>query len=685
MERTRNPQQPGPKGASVPKQEKSVDFFSKSKYNLARKFIMLKIFYFDYCAVFLFCFILMSIFYRRLTTGQANRVFLFFTLTMLLDTLCDIGMEIGARYLPLNRASLFATEIFSYGYFFLRNSTNFLYVLFIRAITRTSQKRTSKRDRVLLTVPYILIMIFIASNVFHQRIFTVTAEKGYSRGPLLPALYAGTLLYAAIGLVYLISCFKYLQKDRWAALTILYPVTILAVIFQYFFPQYMVEMFSMAVAMLTIFQLVLRPEEIMDTRLGLFNDEAYKNEIRKIVATKQSADLVLIRMTNSYQVRSFLGEEKFNSYILKIARVISKLIKEVDIPATIFFDQSGCFSLLFDADFDNMEQVVPEKFKEFKSRITDVSEYGLRLEPKICSLRFPDDISDFESLMHFGRIFPSLMNPAQVYTSASALVSTKDFQLQNKMDIILKRAIRDHNLRMFYQPIYSVKDRKFISAEALIRLQDPEFGFVPPGLFIPAAEKNGLILSIGDFVLEDVYRFIASPEFKALGLDYIEVNLSVSQCVQRNLTEKIFSLQEKYGVPPDKINFEITETSYDNSHDVMDANIETLSHAGYSISLDDYGTGYSNMQRVLRIPLNIVKIDKSLVDNMNTTKGQSIVKSTIRMMQDIDMELVAEGVETKETLDNLEEMNADFIQGYYFSKPLPEKDFIEFIRNKNEC
>ena len=116
----------------------------------------------------------------------------------------------------------------------------------------------------------------------------------------------------------------------------------------------------------------------------------------------------------------------------------------------------------------------------------------------------------------------------------------------------------------------------------------------------------------------------------------------------------------------------------------MDANIETLSHAGYSISLDDYGTGYSNMQRVLRIPLNIVKIDKSLVDNMNTTKGQSIVKSTIRMMQDIDMELVAEGVETKETLDNLEEMNADFIQGYYFSKPVPAEEFEKFIISAKE-
>ncbi len=111
----------------------------------------------------------------------------------------------------------------------------------------------------------------------------------------------------------------------------------------------------------------------------------------------------------------------------------------------------------------------------------------------------------------------------------------------------------------------------------------------------------------------------------------------------------------------------------------MAENLRQLSVAGYTISLDDYGTGYSNMQRVLKIPLQIIKIDKSLVDYMNSGKGKSIVKNTIRMMQDIGLKLVVEGVETKEILDYLIQMNADYIQGFYFSKPLPKKEFLEYI------
>ena len=235
---------------------------------------------------------------------------------------------------------------------------------------------------------------------------------------------------------------------------------------------------------------------------------------------------------------------------------------------------------------------------------------------------------------------------------------------------------------MYYQPIYSVERKRFVSAEALIRLNDEEYGFISPGLFIPAAEKRGVILPIGDFVLEDVHRFIAEnmPE----SLDYIEINLSVAQCMQEELPEKLAYLGEKYGVAPDRINLEITETTYENMGNVMEFNLDALSGMGYSFSLDDYGTGYSNMHRVSKLPLKIIKLDKTLIDDISTDEGFSIVRNTVKMMRDIDKELVAEGVETKEDLGRLEAVGCDFIQGYYFSKPLPAEDFIKFINEHNK-
>ena len=143
-------------------------------------------------------------------------------------------------------------------------------------------------------------------------------------------------------------------------------------------------------------------------------------------------------------------------------------------------------------------------------------------------------------------------------------------------------------------------------------------------------------------------------------------------------------LRRKYDISPKNVNFELTETSFDDIGQVMDNNLKIISAMGYSFSLDDYGTGYSNIQRVTKLPFKIIKIDKSLVDEMSTPDGMFIIKNTIRMMKDINKEIVAEGVEKKEALDELCKMDCDFIQGFYFAKPMPKKEFLEFIKEHNK-
>ncbi len=644
---------------------------------------MTKILYFDYCALIIQFVTIAIIFYRKLTSGLSNKTFIILIASFFLTTFFDIGMEWYSALKPLTPAYLFITKLFSYGYFICRASNNMLYLIFILAITRTSFSIRTKKIAFAISIPFMLITIFILTNLYHGKIFTVTTTEGYSRGPWLIGVYVFSLFYMVIGVGVLLNSIKFLKPDKWIPLFIPYPLTLLSVVIQFFYMNYLVEMFSMSISMLIILMMVLRPEEIVDSGTGLLNEEAYFDAMKKIASTRQMATLVIIRLTNAFQVRSYLGEERYRTYILKITDKLHELCRNAKVKSQIYYGQSGSLNLIFYERRANYKDVIPTSIKNFKAEMKDLSDFGLRLDPKICLIHYPDDISDYENLMHFSTIFPSLMAPTDIYSTASDIIKAKDFTLISNMDQILDRAVKDGNLQMYYQPIYSIKDGKFISAEALIRLKDPVFGFVPPSIFIPAAEKNGLILPIGDFVLRDVYRFISETDFDSLGLQYIEINLSVSQCIQRNLPGKIFSLQEEFGVSPSKVNFEITETAYENSRDIMDANIASLSEKGYTISLDDYGTGYSNIQRILKIPLSIVKLDKTMVDNMNSEKGRAMVENTIRMMQMINMEIVAEGVETEGTLDMLKKMNGDFIQGYYFSKPLCETDFIKFVRTRN--
>ena len=139
----------------------------------------------------------------------------------------------------------------------------------------------------------------------------------------------------------------------------------------------------------------------------------------------------------------------------------------------------------------------------------------------------------------------------------------------------------------------------------------------------------------------------------------------------------------KYDVPPEKINFEITETAVENSLDIMVENLNLLSKEGITFSLDDYGTGYSNIKRIITLPLSIAKLDKSFIDEIHDPDHQVIVTNTVKMLKELNLKIVSEGVETESQLQFLNELGCDYIQGYYFSKPLPEEEFVSFIKEHN--
>ncbi len=180
--------------------------------------------------------------------------------------------------------------------------------------------------------------------------------------------------------------------------------------------------------------------------------------------------------------------------------------------------------------------------------------------------------------------------------------------------------------------------------------------------------------------MEEVFRFISQNDLKALGLSYIEINLSVAQCMENNLPEKVKALQEKYKIDPEQVNLEITETVFENISEIMMENVKELTRMGYSFALDDYGIGYSSIQRVNHLPLQLIKIDKSMLDEADHENGRIILESTVKMMQNIGKNLVVEGAETFEMVETLKRMSTDYIQGFYFSKPLPEEDFVNFLK-----
>nr|MCR5101415.1 EAL domain-containing protein [Butyrivibrio sp.] len=225
----------------------------------------------------------------------------------------------------------------------------------------------------------------------------------------------------------------------------------------------------------------------------------------------------------------------------------------------------------------------------------------------------------------------------------------------------------------------------FTSAEALVRIRNKDGSIMMPGEFIPIAEQTNLIVPIGQTVFKKVCNFLATCDIRALGLQYIEVNLSVAQCERQTLSSDFKRIIRETGVNASQLNLEITETASSEARTMLLQNMTELIVEGISFSLDDFGTGQSNLDYMMSMPVSIIKFDRTLVLSYFTKyNAKTIMESIIAMVKKLNLKIVAEGVENADQFKTMEDLGIDYIQGFYFSKPLPTNTFIDFIKKNNE-
>ena len=243
----------------------------------------------------------------------------------------------------------------------------------------------------------------------------------------------------------------------------------------------------------------------------------------------------------------------------------------------------------------------------------------------------------------------------------------------------LRYAIENETFQMYYQPIYSCREKRFTSAESLIRLFDQRGGFISPGKFIPMAEANGLIDQISRIVLEKVCAFLgAHPE---LPLRTVSVNLTGEQVLAPDFIQQIRTLLDTYRLDGSRLRIEITERTVTEDFPAVKRVMERLEAWGIRFYLDDFGTGYSNLASMLSLPFEVIKFDQSLIRVMDgTPQGQRTIGLLAEIMHENRYEIVAEGIETEVQAHMAYEKELDRIQGFFYAKPLPEDALLAFLK-----
>ncbi len=649
---------------------------------------MYRNYYLDLAAIVVLVALLASLIFRRMNRGRENRAFVQYVTLVLFLCIADIMRSAPLHFLKPLSGSILFREIWCSIYNIL-NVLNFVvYIYMVGKMTGTFRRLVI---RPVIALLYFLPMIFdtllVAVNFYTHNVFYYVRigeeDVKYYRGPMMwPVIIVG-YYYALFSLIHILYCYfkNRLDKVRLYALLIVFPINVITFNIQNHHREVLVQSFGFAVTALILSFFVISPEDYQDADTGAKSFTAFKRTIGNVFTAGDDAFVIFGKLQNLLSIRSALGSEMYLALLKQVADSFYSMLKagrHADV--NIFYLKYGLFAYVIRGRYDvgDIEENAQAMLGKLRELFV-VDGIRLKLDFTMCGVIIPNEIGNERQLLRLSETFDSAV-PLNKYVRYSEMAPEKDFIVKNNIDRIISDAIKNNKFEMYYQPIYSTKEKKFVSAEALIRLRDEQLGFISPALFIPAAEKNGSILQIGEYVIRDVCRFLSEGDLEKNGIRFVEVNLSVVQCMQANMASKIKDILEEYGITPDRINFEITETASDYLADAVLRTMNDISLNGNGFSLDDYGSGYSNLGRVMSFPYRIIKLDKSLVDGLGDQRSYEVMRQTISLLKSLGAEIVVEGVEDKEKAEWFSEMGCEYIQGYYYARPMPEKEFMEFCK-----
>lgn len=247
---------------------------------------------------------------------------------------------------------------------------------------------------------------------------------------------------------------------------------------------------------------------------------------------------------------------------------------------------------------------------------------------------------------------------------------------ERKVENEMERALMNHEYKVYLQPKYSVDNEKLAAAEALVRWVHPTEGLIAPYKFIPIFERNGFIIKLDDYMIAEVAKLQAGWIAQGKNIVPISVNVSRAHFTRENLAEHIREIVDSYKVPHESIELELTESAFFDDKETLISIVNKMKSYGFAVSMDDFGAGYSSLNSLKELPIDVVKLDAEFFrGNDEEGKGKVIVSEAIALAKKLNMRIVAEGIETREQVDFLAEKECDLIQGYYFAKPMPVVEF----------
>jgi len=430
-------------------------------------------------------------------------------------------------------------------------------------------------------------------------------------------------------------------------------------------------------------QNALEHQTLHDHLTGLPNrlmlNERLEYQIIQAEREKQKFALFSIDLNHFKDVNDSLGHIAGDTLLTNVAQRLAKQVRKNDTVARLSGDE---FSIIFPNTNREQSAILAKKIHDGISQSFKINEKDINIGLSIGIVNYPNDGTDKISLLKHSDIamYFSKKNkiPFAYYDSNEDIYSSNRLSLIND----LRQAIESDQLEMYYQAQVDVKTKKIKGAEALLRWKHPKYGFIRPDKIVELAEYEGIIHQLSSWILKNSIKECGVWHQNKHSLS-VSINLSVYDLLNHSLDEQVLRLLERYKVSSHFLTLEITESGMMDNPARSIEMLEKLNRRGIKLSIDDFGTGFSSLAYLKKLPVHELKIDQSFIFNMDKDESDAvIVKSTIDLGHNLGLKVLAEGVESEEVLNIINSFNCDDAQGYLFSKPMSSEDFWVLINKK---
>lgn len=553
----------------------------------------------------------------------------------------------------------------------------FPFLLFVFVVYFTDFTFKNNKLLWLTTIPIFGFIILLIVNPFTNILFSFdyNATDGILKhGSLFILYYVDFALYIALILGFIFYFRKKINKSQVIALCVSLSIIVGLVIIQLIVSEILLTGLAITLSCWILFEKMANPVEMVDKVTGVFNftalNEFLSNEIKQ---KKRNCYYIVLNVENITPINNAFGIKISNEIYKEIGSYFNSICKN-NTWSFRFLNSRFIFACKDEARQLDIINNINLRFQ------TPWIASGNKFDLKCQIYYFKDSpiITSHEEFIDFSN---SLDSQVKRKIEEKIVYIDEDFidtlSRKRKVESALNEAIKNNfeGFELYYQPIYDVASKKFRVSEALLRFKNKKLGAISPAEFIPIAESCGLAKNIDDYVLKNACEFLQENP----SIEGISINISYTEFFN-NPAEKFLKIIESCEINPKRLCFEVTETATIEYSDKIDDFINEMSHKGFSFAVDDFGTGYSNISRFVSKAFGFVKLDKIFLTGGE--KMEIILKNMILLFKQLNIPILIEGVETEEQLNKVINLGVDYIQGFYYSRPLPKDAYLKFIENQ---